>query len=424
MSKHPFRPLRHRNVRLLWSAAVVSDTGTWVQLIVVGSLVAAGTGSAVRTGLVALATFAPQGISSPIGGLLADRFDRRKVFASTLMLQAVMTSVLAIVLGAGVRTPWMLTVLILFGSAAGALGAPSYSALQPDLVPPDELMAMVSLGVYSWNSGRIIGPLVGTVLALSVGPAWTIAFNAATFIVLAIAVWSIRQSFLPQGSDGSMRERLVDGWNGLRATPGCWHGVVVLVLFNLTVIPFMGLIPIYARTGFHGGTGLAGVFSSVQGVGAIIGGVVVTVLAASHLRSQLIQWIVGVVGVALVAYAFAPTALTAALSVGVLGAGVAALFVSASSVVQRDAPPERRGRVLALMQACMGVSYGLGLLMISALGDSISLHVAFAVGAVMLPVGFFALTRRSKQWRRAFDGQETVVDTEAMCHIGPAAAAA
>ena len=82
MSNHPFVPLRHRAVRLLWGAAVVSDIGTWVQLIVVGSLVASGTGSAIQTGLVALATFMPQGIASPIGGLLADRFDRRRVFAT------------------------------------------------------------------------------------------------------------------------------------------------------------------------------------------------------------------------------------------------------------------------------------------------------------------------------------------------------
>jgi MFS family permease len=400
---------------VLWSAAVVSDTGTWVQLIVVGSLVAADTGSAVRTGLVALATFAPQGISSPIGGLLADRFDRRKVFASTLLLQALMTSVLAIVLGAGVRTSWVLTVLILFGSAAGALGAPSYAALQPDLVPPDELMAMVSLGVYSWNSGRIIGPLLGTVLALSVGPAWTIAFNAATFIVLAIAVWSVRKPFLPHGSDGSIRERLTDGWRGLRATPGCWNAVVVLILFNFAVVPFMGLIPIYARSGFHGGTGLAGVFSSAQGAGAIIGGVAVTMLAASRLRSQLIGWLVGFITVALVAYAFAPTAVTAAISIGVLGAGVAAMFVSTSSVVQRDAPPERRGRVMALMQACMGVSYGSGLLVTSVIGDSANLHAAFAVGAAMFPVGFFIVTKRSRHWRSAFDGtvRGTVTATSA-----------
>ncbi|MEZ5229391.1 MAG: MFS transporter [Acidimicrobiales bacterium] len=78
MPSHPFVPLRHRSVRLLWGAAVISDIGTWVQLIVVGSLVAADTGSALKTGLVALATFMPQGIASPVGGLLADRFDRRR----------------------------------------------------------------------------------------------------------------------------------------------------------------------------------------------------------------------------------------------------------------------------------------------------------------------------------------------------------
>src|SRR3954468_23806137 len=120
VTRHPFTPMRHRSVRMLWSAAVVSDVGTWVQLIVVGSLVAAGTGSAVQTGLVALATFMPQGIASPVGGLLADRYDRRKVFASALMVQAVFTTSLAVVLGLGVRTPWMLTVLILLSSAAGA----------------------------------------------------------------------------------------------------------------------------------------------------------------------------------------------------------------------------------------------------------------------------------------------------------------
>jgi MFS family permease len=225
VSNHPFVPLRHREVRLLWSAAVISDIGTWVQLIVVGSLVAAHTGSAVQTGLVALATFMPQGIASPVGGLLADRYDRRKVFAWALIAQALATSGLAVVLGLGVRTPAVLTLLILVGSAAGATGAPSYGAMQPDLVPPEELMAMVSLGVYSWNSGRIVGPVLGTLLALWVGPAWTIGFNAATFVVMAFAVTLVRRPFRPHGDvdpDTSVRLRLVQGWQALRATSTVW----------------------------------------------------------------------------------------------------------------------------------------------------------------------------------------------------------
>ncbi len=406
VSNHPFRPLRHRAVRLLWCAAVVSDVGTWVQLIVVGSLVAANTGSAVQTGLVALATFAPQGLASPVGGLLADRFDRRVVFRSALLLQAMMTTGLAIVLGFGVRTPGVLVAFILLASAAGALGAPSYSAMLPDLVPADELMAMISLGIHSWNSGRIIGPIIGTVLVAFVGPAWTIGFNALTFVVLSGAVWLVRRPFLPHGDDGSVRERLIGGWFALRATPGCWHAVVMLVLFNITIVPFMGLIPIYARAEFGGGTGLTGAISSAQGVGAIIGAITITVLVRTHQRSTLLKGIVGIVTVCLIAFALAPNRVLVVMAACVLGGCAACLFVTASAILQRDAPPASRGRVMAMMQASMGISYGVGIMFVGTIGDLTNLRIGFIVGALCMPVGFFALTRRSRRWRAAFDGTE------------------
>jgi MFS family permease len=406
VSNHPFRPLRHRAVRLLWSAAVVSDVGTWVQLIVVGSLVAADTGSAVQTGLVALATFMPQGIASPIGGLLADRLDRRRVFATALLAQSAVTAVLALALGAGVRSPGVLTMLILLGSAAGALGAPAYQAMLPDLVPKDELMAVVSLGAYSWNAGRIAGPLVGTVLAAAVGPAWTIGFNAATFVLLAGAVWLVRRPFIPHLSDGSVAERLVGGWRALRATPGCYHAVVVLVLFNLTVVPFMGLIPIYVKAEYAGGTGLAGLASSAQGLGAIAGGITVTVLAGRFARSFLLGRLVMYVSVAFAAYALAPGRLGLIVAAVFLGAGASSMFILVSAIVQRDAPPASRGRVLSMMQATMGVSYGIGLVLIGAIGDLANLRTAFVIGAVLMPIGFWAITLRSSAWRAAVDGPE------------------
>jgi MFS family permease len=409
VSNHPFVPLRHREVRLLWGAAVFSDIGTWVQLIVVGSIVAAHTGSALQTGLVALATFMPQGIASPVGGLLADRYDRRKVFAWALIVQAMVTTALAVTLGVGVRASWALTLLILLGSAAGATGAPSYSAMQPDLVPPDELMAMVSLGVYSWNGGRIVGPMLGTVLVLAVGPAWTIGFNAFSFVVLAGAVALVRRPFKPHGNTdlGTVRERFVSGYRALRATPGCFHGVVLLIIFNLTVVPFMGLIPIYVRAAFHGGTSMTGLVASAQGMGAILGGITITVLAARLDRSFLVARVVLVVATALMAYALAPTPVFLVAAAVVLGGASSSMFISGSAIVQRDAPPESRGRVMSIMQAAMGVSYGIGLLFIGIIGDTMSLRVAFGVGACLIVVGFVALTRRSRHWRRAFDGVAT-----------------
>jgi MFS family permease len=404
VTNHPFLPLRHRAVRLLWGAAVVSDIGTWVQLIVVGSLVAAHTGSAVQTGLVALATFAPQSIASPVGGLLADRFDRRKVFAAALMVQALVTTALAVTLGMGVREPLVLIVLILLASAAGATGAPSYAAMLPDLVPPEELMSMVSLGVYSWNSGRIIGPLLGTALVLFVGPAWTIGFNAASFVVLAVAVTLVRRSFRPTRSDGTILDRLAGGWRTLRSTPGCFHGVALLVLYNLTIVPFIGLIPIYLRADYGGGTGMAGAVASAQGVGAIIGGVVVAMLAHRHPRSLLIGRLIVMLALSLGIYAAAPNAVWVVAASALLGGSGAGFFIASSAIIQRDAPAASRGRVMSIMQAAMGVSYGVGLLFIGSIGDATNLHLAFGVGALLLLVGFGLLTLRSRHWRTAVDG--------------------
>lgn len=407
MSNHPFRPLRHRGVRLWLGASMVSDIGTWVQLIVVGSLIAADTGSAIQTGLVALATFMPQGIAAPVGGLLADRFDRRKVFATALLGQATITTVLAVVLGLGVRTPMVLTLLILLGSAAGSLGSPSSAAMQPDLVPPDELMAMISLGVYSWNGGRIIGPLLGSVLVLTFGPAWTIGFNAFSFVVMAIAVALLRRPFRPHGADdvdSSVRQRLLTGLRTVRTNAGCLHGIVLLVLFNLTLVPFMGLIPIYVKAEYDGGTSMAGAVASAQGVGAIIGGVLVTWLAARRPRSSILNGVQFLMAAALLAYALAPTVVLLVISAGFLGGCVAAMFIMMSSIIQRDAPPSGRGRVMAVMQASMGISYGIGLLFIGSLGDLINLHVAFSIGAVLTLIAFGLLTRRSRNWRAAIDG--------------------
>jgi MFS family permease len=404
VTNHPFLPLRHRAVRLLWGAAVVSDIGTWVQLIVVGSLVAAHTGSAVQTGLVALATFAPQSVASPVGGLLADRFDRRKVFAAALLVQAVVTTALAVTLGLGVREPAVLIVLILLASAAGSTGAPSYAAMQPDLVPPEELMAMVSLGVYSWNSGRIIGPLLGTGLVLLVGPAWTIGFNAVSFVVLAVAVTLIRREFRPTHSSGTIVDRLVGGWRTLRSTTGCYHGVTLLVLYHLTIIPFIGLIPIYMRAEYGGGTGMAGAVTSAQGVGAIIGGIVVAMLAHRHPRSLLIGRLIGMLALSLGIYAVAPNAAWVVVAAALLGGSGAGFFIASSAIIQRDAPPASRGRVMSIMQAATGVSYAVGLLFIGSIGDATNLHLAFGLGAVLLLVGFGLLTLRSRHWRTAVDG--------------------
>jgi MFS family permease len=410
VNSHPFRPLRRRAVLLVWGSGLFSDVGTWVQLIVVGSLVARETGSAFYTGLTALALFTPQGVCAPIGGLLADRYDRRRVFVCALLGQAVATAVLAVALGAGVRQPLILSMIIVFSSAAGALGQPAYSAMLPDLVPPEELMAMVTLGIYSWNGGRIVGPLLGTVLVAVVGPAWTVGFNAITFAAMALAVSLLRRPFLPQPTEAEgIRARLHEGWRALKRVPGCRYGVAMIVILNLAVGPFMGLIPIYARQIFGGGTALAGALSALQGVGAIIGGLAFLALAARFGRARMLVAAGTVLVATYAVYALAPTPAAAAFAIIWMGAGSASIFACAMAIVQRDAPDGERGRVLSITQCSMGFCYGLGVLWISALGDVTNLRVAFFAASVMATSIAVALTRRAPDWREVIDDDQAVL---------------
>lgn len=421
MRNHPFVPLRHRAVRLLWTAAVISDVGTWVQLIVVGTLVARNTGSALQTGLVALATFMPQGLASPVGGLLADRYDRRKVFALALTAQAAATSALALVLALGVRTPATLTALILLSSVMGAMGQPAYSAMLPDLVPPEELMAILSLGIFSWNSGRVVGPILASLLAVAMGPAWTVAFNAATFLVMAGAVTMVRRDFAPLGQGGSIVERLRDGWRAMRSTPGCWYGLRLIVLYNLTAVAFMGLIPFYAADVFDGSTGLAGTLASLQGIGAIVGGVVVTALIARFDRSTVLVGVVIALTVWLTAFGLAPTRAAAMGSVFILGGCATAFFLSTTAFIQRDAPASRRGRVLSLQQGAGGTTYGLGLMLVGAIADLTSIRVAFVGGAIVMCLGFGIVNWRTGHWRESANGEMPPPSEEWLTADGPRA---
>jgi predicted MFS family arabinose efflux permease len=157
---------------------------------------------------------------------------------------------------------------------------------------------------------------------------------------------------------------------------------------------------------------MVGLVASAQGVGAIIGGIVISFLAQRFTRSTLVVGTVVTVCTLLTAYALAPNLTVLVGVVFVLGGAWSSLFITLSAVIQRDAPPASRGRVMSLMQATFGITYGLGLLFIGAIGDLVNLHVAFATGAVIGLVGFWLLTMRARNWRAAIDGEVAANDLQ------------
>jgi MFS family permease len=398
-------PLRRRSVRWVWSAGVVSDVGTWVQLIVVGSLIARNTGSALQTSLVAVATFLPQGIAAPLGGVLADRVDRRKIFAVCLVGQCVFTTVLGILIVLGHTGAALLSSVIFLQSCMGNVGGPAYSAMLPSMVPKEELLPMVSLGIASWNSGRVLGPLLGTLLDKAFGASGAVLANAATFAVLAAVIVALRRPFPPgeRAADSTLVGEFRDGW---RAFAHGRHGKFLflsMVAVSLTITPFMGLIPIVARKFYRGGTGTAGLFSSAQGTGALIGITIMGLLVARFGRSLILRWSIPIMVSAYVIYMVASGTVVAVAMLAVMGASAALWFSTVQATVQRDAPAERRGRVLSLTQASFGISYGVGLVVIGKLGDVFGLRPVSIGAAVFGLVATVALQVRFAAWRKLID---------------------
>jgi MFS family permease len=406
-------PLKRRLFSLFWGAGLISDAGTWLQLVTIGTLVAADTGKATKTALIAAATFAPQGIGSPLGGILADRYDRRHVLLRTLGLQTVVTMVLAVLLAAGERNPIHLAIVMLFQSAAGALGQPSFQAIIPDLVPREEVQAAVALGLTSWNTGRVLGPaLAGVFLVAGLGPAWAVGANAVTFAVLWVAVLFARKTFLPVAvPTDSVLGELRAGAATLWRTPGCRFTTTTYVFLHFTLIPFMGLIPKMALDVLGGTKRTVSVLTSVQGLAAIAAALTVTTLLQRWSRSTLYATFMAASAAASVLYVTSSTVLQASIGIACLGASVSVIFAVTGGMLQRDAPSAKRGRVLSLNSAISGTTYGIGLLTLGWLVDHSTMATVFVVGAGVQAAAAIAF-RASGKLRSIVDGHSRVGRSE------------
>src|SRR6202142_4215943 len=149
-----------------------------MQTVALGFVITARTHNPLWTGLVAAAAFLPMGLLAPLGGVLADRLDRRRWLIVTTLAEMAFAAVLAVLAGTGHDPPGVLVVLAFLGGAAGAIGFPAYQAMVPDLVPKEDLLGAVSLSSAQFNLGRVIGPALAGLLLLSQNYAFVFGINA------------------------------------------------------------------------------------------------------------------------------------------------------------------------------------------------------------------------------------------------------
>jgi MFS family permease len=356
-----YRLLARRNFGLLWFGGFISFVGDWVLYIGMPISIYQITGSALATTVMFVCGVVPSIVLGSVAGVYVDRWDRRRVvIIGNLLLAA---ALLPLTLVRGADTIWVVYIVVVVEASIGQFVVPAVGALLPRLVETDELVAANSLNAAANNLSRVVGPPIGGVIAATGGIMGVALVDAATFLVAAVLVASIRgvvslPSVAASVEDGVRAWRRVwTEWRGgLRLI---WADRVVRTLFLLVALSSIGegvfrvLFILYAVQILKGGASELGALMSAQGIGSILGSFALVAISARVSPAKLIGWSTLLFGlIDLTAFnvpAFgAPFAVVVGLFflVGVPGA---MSFPTIFSVVQARVPDAYRGRVLGAM---------------------------------------------------------------------------
>jgi MFS family permease len=403
------RPLRSRNFALVWSAALVSNVGSWMQTVALGVVVTARTHDPLWTGLVAAAAFVPLGLLSPLGGAVADRVDRRRWLLLTTVGEAGCAAALA-VLAAGHAAPVWMVLMALVGGACTAVGLPAYQAMLPDLVPREDLLAAVSLSSAQFNLGRVVGPALAGVVLVAGSAAWAFAVNAVSFGAVVVALLILRLPPPAESADTSgVLSRTMSGARLAWAEPGCRSAIGLIAVVALIGSPFIALVPAFAIEGLHRGAAGTSVLVTAQGVGAVAGALALASMARVLGRRRLLVRALLAFPVALVLYGWASSLLPATLAIVAVGAAYIGVLSGLNTVVQLRAPAMARGRVLGLYMMALGTIYPVGAIAEGALARAVGIRSVTVFSGVLLLALMLAVMRLRPRAIEALDDSESAV---------------
>lgn len=316
---------------------------------------------------------------------MADRFDRRKVIALANAGFALVAAAVAMLVASGHATPGRLALLSLLGGCTSAISWPSFQAILPDLVPPEDLVGAIGLASTQWNLGRILGPTAAAIAIAIGGVPTALWVNAASFLAVIAAVLAAP---VPRrvGVKRTVRVAVRDALAFVRVTPAVRAMLPVMTLAVFLGSPFMGLSAQMATNVFGADQHGTSLLVTAQGIGAVVAGASMGSLAARWGTRQVLRTAAVVTAPTLVLYGLAPSLWSAALTLVVLAGCYMATLSSCTNITQRSASAEVRGRAMIVNNFVLGMAYPVGVLLQGELADRWSLRAVTVASGVSLGV--------------------------------------
>lgn len=392
--------LRQRNYRLFFFGQLVSIAGTWMQTVAQSFVVLDLTHSGTQLGLTAAARFLPMFVFGPLGGVFADRMDRRRVLYVTQALSGLLAGVFAVTVGTHSIRLWIVYLLALALGFVNVFDNPARQSFISEMVSTGDLPNAVTLNSVAANMARVFGAALGGVIAAAIGLALCFTFNALSFGAVLVSLAAMRSSELfPAERVSRQKKQVRQGLRYVRNTPELLIPLLMIAVVGTLAWEFQVSLPLMASQVFQGGAASYGVMASVMGGGAVVGGLISAARARPRARAlclAAIGW-----GIAILAAAVAPSFALELAALVFVGYGSITFNSLAKTTLQLAARPEMRGRVMALWALAWMGSTPIGGPIVGWAGQAIGARWALVIGGLAtLACGVLALPALTRIDRR------------------------
>ncbi len=380
-----FSAVRHRNFRLYWIGQIVSLVGTWMQSVSQPWLVLLLGGTPIQLGAVLALQFAPSLALAPLGGVIADRVDKRRLLLVTQSVAAIQAAALFGLTVTGLIQIWEIMLLALALGFVNALDMPVRQSFAAELVPREDLINAITLNSASFNLARVIGPAIAGIALALYGPAFNFAINAVSYFGVLIALLRMdpaaMQPIVRPEQLATIRLSLAEGVRYALRTPTVLWPLVLLGGIGLFGMNFQTLLPLFARYTLHLDADGFGALFAAMGLGSLIGSLSLAFIGS---RRPLVGMILGG-GTAFAAFEVAlglsRTTLVAFPAIVLVGLSSMLMVNTINIMVQRSVPDALRGRVMALYVTVFAGSTPIGGLLAGAVAQTWGPPAGFLVGA-------------------------------------------
>ena len=386
--------LAFRDFRILWLGAFASTIGTWMQKVAQSWLVFDLSKSSFYLGLDDFLGQLPILLFTVLGGVIADRHDRRRLLISSQYVQMTTAFILAILVWTGYVRILHILILSFVTGLAQAFGGPAYQSLMPTLVPRKHLPNAIALNSIQFNLSRIFGSLLAALAMALFGAALCFALNGLSFFIVIAALLSLSIRHLPSPDRKPILQEMRGGFGYIKREPALIALTVVAFATTFLGLPLMTFLPAVAQNVFHGEMSLYSRMMAFSGAGSVCGALIVAWLGRFRhmgLTLLLMQVLFG----ALVA-AFALSRVLWLSELLLFCCGVAAMIVTAmtTSLVQLVVPDHLRGRVVSIYMVAFRGGMPLGSLASGYAATFVGVPTVLAVnGALVSVVAIYFLSR-------------------------------